>query len=284
MRVSSVTLARTSFLLALAAGGLTVFAFAPFHFWPLQILALGLLFLLILRAPSVRAAMQLGWAFGFASIAAGTYWLYISMHDVGGLPALLTVAAVGLLAALLGLIYALAAGAAMRLTARTKNAAMTVLCALPACWMLADWTRGWLFTGFSWVVTGYAHNASPLSGFAPLVGVYGVGWLAALMAGCAALLMQQRALHKGALALLILIPVAGLALQTIHWTAPLGQPMSVRLLQGNVPQDLKFDRDHILVSLAMYQDLIMQAPADLIATPETALPVLVTQLPPGYLE
>jgi apolipoprotein N-acyltransferase len=283
-RLANTPLSPACFLLALAAGGLTVFAFAPFHFWPLQTLALGVLFLLILHAPTVRAAMQLGWAFGFASVAAGTYWLYISLHDVGGLPALLAVAAVGLLAALLGLFYALAAGAASRLTQRKKNAAMTALGTLPACWMLADWTRGWLFTGFSWVATGYAHNASPLSGFAPLVGVYGLSWLAALLAGGTALMVQQRALHKGALALLILIPVTGLALQTIHWTTPLGQPLSVRLLQGNVPQDLKFDRAQLALSLALYQDMIMQAPADLIATPETALPVLATQLPAGYLE
>ena len=74
-------------------------------------------------------------------------------------------------------------------------------------------------------------------------------------------------------------PAAGLALQAVQWTTPLGQPMSVRLLQGNVPQDLKFDVDQLETTLALYQRMITEAPADLIATPETALPILASQLP-----
>ena len=98
----------TSLTLALTAGALTVFAFAPFGFWPLQILSLALLFSLVRRAETMRTAFVLGWAFGSASIASGTYWLYISMHDYGGLPPLLAALAVLLLAACLGIFYALA--------------------------------------------------------------------------------------------------------------------------------------------------------------------------------
>jgi apolipoprotein N-acyltransferase len=268
-------------LLALVAGGLTVFAFAPFGVWPLQILCLALLFILALRAETVRAAFHLGWAFGSASMTTGTYWLYISLHDYGGLPALLAMLAVGLLAIALGLFYASAIGAAKWLMQRSQGALTKALLILPACWMLADWLRGWIFTGFPWIATGYAHTESPLAGFAPLVGVYGIGWLAALLAGCITLLKMHR---KPALALLILIPVAGIALQNIHWTTPQGHPISVRLLQGNVAQDLKFDSEQLAHSLNLYQQLIQQEPADLIATPETALPMLATQLPAGYLE
>ena len=275
---------RIAFLIALLAGSVTVFAFAPFGLWPLQILALSVLFMLTLRAASVRIAMQLGWAFGCALIAAGTHWLYVSLHDYGGLPALLAALAVLLLAACLGIFYALALGAASWLSIRVKNTTLAALIIMPACWMLADWSRGWVFTGFSWIATGYAHNASPLAGFAAVAGVYGVGWLAALMAGCIALLMQHRMLHKKALALLILIPLMGMALQSVRWTSPAGQAISVRLLQGNVPQDMKFDASKLADSLKMYRQMITEAPADLIATPETALPILASQLPQGYLE
>lgn len=272
---------RTAVLLALITGAATVFAFAPFGIWPLQFLSLALLFSLVLRAESSRAAFHLGWAFGSAAMAAGTYWLYISLHDYGGLPALLAVLAVGLLATALGLFYAIALAAAKWLILRTRLDITKALLVLPACWMLADWLRGWVFTGFPWLATGYAHTASPLAGFAPVLGVYGTGWLAALLAGC---LLLLKPLRKPALALLILIPVAGMGLKTIHWTTAQGKPVSVRLLQGNVPQDLKFDSGQLAHSLNLYQQLIKQEPADLIATPETALPMLATQLPAGYLE
>ncbi len=273
---------RIAILLALPAGALTVFAFAPFGLWPLQTLCLAVLFFLALRTPTLRAAFFLGWTFGSASIGAGTYWLYISLHDYGGLPALLTVLAVGLLAAALGLLYGAALAAANWLMLRSRSELTKALLILPACWMLADWLRGWIFTGFPWIATGYAHSASPLAGFAPLIGVYGMGWLAALLAGCVTLMPSPH--RKPALALLILIPVAGIALQSIHWTRPQGNPISVRLLQGNVPQDLKFDSAQLAHSLDLYRQLINQEPADLIATPETALPMLASQLPDGYLE
>jgi apolipoprotein N-acyltransferase len=273
-----------SLLRPLLAGSLTVFAFAPFGWWPLQILALAWLFAPLLSEDSPRTAARSGWLFGLASIAAGTHWLYVSMHVYGGLPSLLAIAAVLLLAASLGLLYGLALYGAMRL-GRTFRSPMTrALLILPACWMLADWTRGWIFTGFPWVVTGYAHTQSPLSGFAALTGVYGLGWLAALMAGALALLIQQRSLHRIALLLLLLIPAAGMGLQLVVWTQPQGQPLSVRLLQGNVPQEMKFSASQLHASLTLYQQMITEAPADLIVTPETALPVLPDYLPPGYLD
>ena len=273
-----------SLLRPLLAGGLTVFAFAPFGWWPLQIIALAVLFVPLLSEDSPRTAARSGWLFGMASIAAGTHWLYVSMHVYGGLPSMLAIAAVLLLAASLGLLYGLALYSAARLAQTFHSPAIRALLILPACWMLADWTRGWIFTGFPWVVTGYAHTQSPLSGFAALTGVYGLGWLAALMAGALALLMHRRGWHRIAVLLLLFIPAAGVTLQFVRWTEPQGQPLSVRLLQGNVPQEMKFSESQLHASLTLYQQMITEAPADLIVTPETALPVLPDHLPPGYLD
>lgn len=265
------------------AGAATVFAFAPFGAWPLQIIALALLFILASRAASARSAFVLGWTFGTAAIAAGTHWLYVSMHDYGGLPGPLAVLALLLLAAGLALLYGLALYAAKRAGDALRAPALLLLL-MPACWTLADWTRGWIFTGFPWLATGYAHNASPLAGFAPVIGVYGIGWLAAILAGCIALIAVLRRLHRGALALLVVVPLAGLALAQVRWTSPLGQPVSVRLLQGNVPQEMKFAPEQLEASLLLYRQMITERPADLIATPETALPMLASQLPAGYLQ
>lgn len=273
-----------AFFLCLVAGALTVFSYAPFKIWPLQLLALATLFYFIQQTPNVKRAAWLGWAFSFTSIAIGTHWLYVSLHDYGGLHALLTIFAVALLAAGLGLLYAIVIAAATWLSVRVNNAATTFLLILPACWMLADWTRGWIFTGFSWLVTGYAHTASPLSGYAALIGVYGLGWLATVLAGCLALMLHQKTLHKSALALLVCIPLLGFILQTQAWTKPVGSLISVRLLQGNVAQEMKFAPEQLHQSLQMYQTMLTEAPADLIVTPETAIPIFIQELPADYIK
>ncbi len=270
-------------LLAMLAGASTVFAFAPYGWWMLQILALAVLFLLALHATSMRAAFRLGWGFAFAALATGTRWLYVSMHDYGHMPGWIAALAVLLLAAGLALLYGSALALAHRLS-RGRSAAVSALLLLPACWMLADWTRAWIFTGFPWLATGYAHSDSPLAGYAPLVGVYGIGWLAALLAATLGASFAARRPHAIALALLVLIPAGGQALRNIAWTQPQGAALSVRLLQGNVPQDMKFSREQLAASLALYQRMISAEAADLIVTPETALPMLVNQLPEGYLD
>ncbi len=270
-------------LLAMLAGASTVFAFAPYGWWMLQIVALALLFLLALHASTPRSAFLLGWGFAFAALAAGTHWLYVSMHDYGHMPGVIAALAVLLLAAGLALLYGGALAFAHGL-ARGRSAAVAALLLLPACWMLADWLRAWIFTGFPWLATGYAHSDSPLAGYAPVIGVFGIGWLAAVMAATIALSLAARRPYRLALALLVLLPAAGQLLKGLDWTTPHGKPISVRLLQGNVPQDMKFSREQLDASLSLYQRMIREQPADLIVTPETALPMLATQLPPGYLD
>ncbi|RJG02138.1 apolipoprotein N-acyltransferase [Noviherbaspirillum sedimenti] len=268
-------------LVALAAGAANVFAFAPFGLWPLQLLLLALLFHFLHGTASVQQGAALGLAYGWGWAAAGVHWLYVSMHHYGGMPSWMAALAVALLAVWLGLFAALAAGATTWLRRRWNlSATLTLLLVAPALWALGEWLRGWIFTGFPWLVSGYAHNESPLAGFAPLVGVYGIGWLAALAAGALALLPRHR------MPVLLLLPVllaAGWGLQTVSWTGKHGEAIAVRLLQGNVPQDMKFERERIATTLAEYEFMIRQQPADLIATPETALPLLSHQLPEDYL-
>lgn len=274
-------------ILSLGAGALNVFTFAPFGWWPLQILTLALLFHLVAGATKIRSAVTIAWLFGFGWSVCGVHWLYISMHDYGGMPSAMAALAVALLALYLGAFPAAVAGIATWLRqSRRVPASSILLLVLPALWILAEWLRGWLFTGFPWVSTGYAHTDSPLAGFAPVLGVYGVGWLAAVCSGCFAMALQRRtASRKRIVPLLTLaaIALAGLGLRQIDWTVPNGAPISIRLLQGNVPQEMKFDPEQANQTLTLYEDMIRTAPADLIATPETALPLLANQLPDDYL-
>ncbi|MRW92711.1 apolipoprotein N-acyltransferase [Duganella sp. FT80W] len=264
------------------AGALCVFAFAPFGWWPLEILGLATLFYQVLRSTSVKAAALIGWAFVAGWTAAGVHWLYVSLHTYGQMAAPLAVIAVLLLGAAMGLYGAAAMASAWWLRQRWKlplPAANLLL--FPAMWALFEWIRGWLFTGFPWLSSGYAHNHSPLAGFAPIIGMYGLGWLAAIIAGALLLLLHRTRLR--AAGLVVVICVAGVALSFLKWTWPEGKPISVRLIQGNIPQDEKFNGAHVQQTMKLYQDAITAAPADLIATPETAIIMLPQQLPPDYL-
>lgn len=270
-----------TFGIAWIAGALNVFSFAPFGFWPLQIATLALVFHFIISAPSIRSAALIGWLYGFGWTVCGIYWLYISMHDYGGMPAPIAALAVVLLAMVIGIYSALVAGIAAWFQ-RRRSASMwsMLILVLPALWLLSEWLRGWLFTGFPWITTGYAHTASPLAGFAPLLGVYGIGWLAALIAGYLVLALQKKI---SAIVAIVAVFSIGFGLHAVNWTTPNGQPISVRLLQGNVPQEIKFDAEQTNATLTLYEDMIRAAPADLIATAETALPLLAQQLPEDYL-
>ncbi|MTV41208.1 apolipoprotein N-acyltransferase [Duganella radicis] len=264
------------------AGALCVFAFAPFGWWPLEILGLATLFYQVLRSTSVKSAALIGWAFVAGWTAAGVHWLYVSMHTYGGMPAPLAALAVLLLGAAMGVYGALAMGTAWWLRQRwTLPLPAANLLVFPAVWALFEWVRGWLFTGFPWLSSGYAHNHSPLAGFAPIIGVYGLGWLAAVIAGALLLLLHRSRLRAAVLA--VAICVAGVGLGFLQWTYPEGKPISVRLLQGNIPQDEKFNGAKVMTTMKLYQDAITAAPADLIATPETAIITLPQQLPPDYL-
>ena len=267
--------------ICLFAGALSIFSFAPFGFWPLQIASLAILIALAVRAPSVKFSALLGWAYGSGWSVGGVYWLFISMHRYGGMPAWMAALAVLLLGLFLGLFTAAAIGGARWCSQRFQTTpTVTLLLIFPAIWTLLEWARSWVFTGFPWVATGYAHTEGPLAGFAPILGVYGIGLLAAIVAGAAVLLETK----KWALGIGAAILGVGLVLQPLDWTTPTGQPISVRLLQGNIPQNLKFDPAQTERTLSMYQTMLREVPADLIATPETALPLLANNLPPDYIE
>ncbi|WP_426174417.1 apolipoprotein N-acyltransferase [Massilia sp. TWR1-2-2] len=270
-------------LWAALAGLCSLFSFAPFGAWPIQLLLLAFLFYQVGMDTSVRRATWIGWAFGLGWSVAGMHWLYIAMNRFGGLAAPLAALAILLLACYMGLFAALATGAAAWLRRRWSLPVTSFLMlVLPVTWALSEWMRGWVFTGFPWAASGYAHNTSPLSGYAPLIGVYGIGMLVALCGACLAMLTQRA--RWPAIGLLAAIMAAGFGLTHVEWTRPHGQPISVRLLQGNVAQGEKFEPLHINRALELYRSMIVAAPADLIATPETAIVLPPQHLPPGYLE
>lgn len=149
----------------LAAGALSVLAFAPFGYWPVQVAAMSLLFWLALRQVRIRDAALLGSAYGTGWLGTAIWWLYVSMHDFGGLPGWMAGLAVALLAVFLSGFPALAlAGDAWFRLRRGIRREASLLLVLPTLWMLIEWLRAWVLTGFPWAATGYAHTDSPLAG------------------------------------------------------------------------------------------------------------------------
>ena len=268
-----------------AAGALQTLACVHTAAWPLTLAAIALLAGAVQRATPRRAAL-LGWAFGTAWLCAATWWLFISMHRYGGLPAPLAVAAVVLLSAALSLYLA----AAMAWVAhRRSGRPLADASRFAAGWLAAELARGVIFTGFPWAASGYTQVDGPLAVLAPWLGVYGIGallaWAGALLALAAAQAPGAR-LRPAALALAVLVlPAAwGLALGPLDFTRP-GQALSVALLQTNVAQDEKFAAERMPATLAWVAQALTTAQADLVVTPETAVPLLPDQLEelvPGY--
>ena len=154
---------------ALLGGGLLALAFAPFGIWPLAILCPALLFMLWEGAAPRRAA-ALGFTFGCGTFAAGTYWLYVSIHGFGKAPVWLALALmVGLVAIMACYCALLGYFAARFLPAR---GAARWMVGMPAAWVLLEWVRGWFLSGFGWLSLGYSQTDTWLAGWAPVGGVY----------------------------------------------------------------------------------------------------------------
>jgi apolipoprotein N-acyltransferase len=246
--------------------------------WLLQLLVLAALCWALLRAPSARGAAGIGLLFATVWLSTTFWWLYVSMHTYAGLPGVLAGVAVIALAATLGLYYALACGVFWRL-AQSRTAFSSLVFA--ALWTAAELARGTWFTGFGWGAVGYAHVQGPLAAYIPWLGAYGVGALAAWLSATAVLNTKH---HRGSAWSAVAVITLGLWAPTSmrNWSQPAGS-LTVSLLQGNIPQDEKFQAGTgVRQALQWYGEQLNRSTAALVVAPETAIPLLPGQLPEGY--
>ena len=264
-----------------AAGALQTLAFIYTAHWWLPLLTTALLVWRLNGATPGRGAL-LAWVYGTAWLAAGTWWLFISLHRYGGLPAGMAVVAVAALAAALSLYLALAGG----LYARWRRGVVWHDAPLfAALWLLAEGARQVIFTGFPWVASGYSQVDAPLAVSAPFVGVMGMGALLALLAAVLGNLGQirpgRRWVASASVSTALGVPAL---LGAPDFTRPAGE-ISVALIQTRVQQDEKFKPERLPETLSWLAAALLQAEADLVVTPETAVPLLPEQLAqfaPGY--
>jgi apolipoprotein N-acyltransferase len=289
--------------LSFVLGAFTVSGFAPFALFPVPVLTLAALLLLWQRAGNHGKVAILGFAYGLGFFLCGVSWIYVSLHDFGAMPAPLAALATLLFCAFLALFPALAG----YLYAKVPFAASIKLgIFFPAAWTLLEWTRGWLFTGFPWLAFGYSQiPSSPLSGYAPVFGVYGVSLVTVVSAGLVVVVWTRitskdeggRMKDEGkgeplarkfvrlppSAFILLALWLGGWGLKQVEWTQPVGEPVAVSLLQGNVAQDLKWRDDRVQATLDDYRTLAQSSASRLVIFPETALPLFLDNVPRDYL-
>jgi apolipoprotein N-acyltransferase len=243
-----------------------------------QWLSMVVLVVVLNRCTTWRQAAGLGWLFATTWLCATFWWLYISMHTYAGLNAILTAVAIVALAMALGGYYALACGAYWRLKERTPMMASLLFAAL---WTMAEMARGTWLTGFGWGAVSYAHADGPLAAYIPWVGSYGVGALAAWLAAAALFAVRGSAAIR--VAMVAIVGVGLLAPSVLPvWSTSVGS-LSVTLLQGNIPQDEKFQSGSgVPLALQWYGEQMARSETDLVVAPETAIPLLPLELPPDY--
>jgi apolipoprotein N-acyltransferase len=249
-------------------------AFAPFfQFWLAPLSYAALFYVLSGAAP--RRALGLGFAFGCASFGFGTYWTFIAVRVFGGAPvALALFLMIGLTLVLAGFV---AAGAWVAARWFRTRGAVAWLVTLPAMFVLFEWLRGWLFTGFGWLAAGYSQTDSWLIGYAPLGGVLAVS-LGVVVTSGALLVLALGSVRERAAAGVALVAVwgGGLAASTHSFTQPKERALDVALAQGNIAQDIKYEPEQLPAMMRLYAELTAQsAGSELVIWPEAAIPTYI---------
>lgn len=240
------------------------------------------------RSGTARAAAWTGFLFGLGLFLAGVSWIYVSLHTYGGMAPPLA-AAFTLLFCLYLACYPAAVGALLARRSSLSPLAKQLL-VFPALWAVSEWGRGWFLSGFPWLAVGYSQAPhSPLAGYGPVIGVFGMSLATAALAGALSVATESvLARHRRTLIAAVItgagIVVLGLAAQRIEWTTPeSGPPTRVALLQGNIPQEMKWRPERAAATLDTYLRLAQSTDASLVLLPETALPMLNVDVPPDYL-
>ncbi len=255
-------------VLAYLAGASTALAFAPYGLWPIYLVALTFV-LHQTDNTSPKAALKYWLCFGFGCFSVGISWVHVSMATYGGMPLIASIALMAVLALYLVLYPALCGYLLQKII--PQSGLIRNLLLFPALWTLTEWLRGWVLTGFPWLWAGYSQTEGPIKELASVIGVLGLSFVIALLAGAFTLLLQKR-WHSAALSLPF-IAIATYLSPMVSTVAPTGESVKVALVQGNIPQSMKWDPDALWPTMSKYMDLSRpEFDADIIIWPEAAIP------------
>ncbi|ASK70187.1 apolipoprotein N-acyltransferase [Shewanella bicestrii] len=257
-------------VLAFILGASTALSFAPYSLWIIYPVAMALA--LWLSCSLTPKASFFHWlSFGFGCFAVGISWVHVSMDTFGGLPLAASVGLMALLALYLALYPALTGLGLAWLTRTNTPSLWRNLLLFPALWVLTEWARGWVMTGFPWIWAGYSQTQGPLKELASIIGALGLSFLIAMLAGALALCFSKR--YKSLIILLPIIAAAAWVAPKLTQIQPTGESVKVALVQGNIPQSMKWEPEALWPTLLKYMDLSREHfDADIIVWPEAAIP------------
>jgi len=264
------------YLFAAVAGSLLPLAFAPYGLYPIALIMPAVLFAMWNRVNPAQGFL-LGGLFGLGMFGTGITWIFISIHEHGNVDLILSLFLTSLFVIVLSLFPAFAGFCAVRLksSGSPRYETLRMVMIFPSIWVLFEWIRGWFLTGFPWLNLGYSQIDAPLAGLAPVAGVYGVSLATAI---CCALLaatfnLGRREIKGGYLIVFISLWLVIAAVLHIEWTGRDGTAIKVAIVQGNIPQDLKWHPEMRQPTFELYTALTRKHwDSDLIIWPETALP------------
>ena len=259
-------------LIAPLAGALVTLSLAPFGLWPAGIVSCALLAWL-LSTCTPRQGLWRGWLYGLGMFGSGVSWVYVSIHVHGYAPVPLAVTLTAGFCAGLAIFHGLFGWLYVRFVRPLPGG---MLMGLPLLWVLLEWLRSWIFTGFPWLLLGYAHVDTWIAGWAPIVGVYGLSFVCAISGSC--LFLAWRSRQPVAIAtygvMVLTLWAGGGVLKPIQWVARASEePLTVAIYQPNVPQEHKWDRNYYLPILSQLETGTTPLLGhDILVWPEAAIP------------
>jgi len=253
-------------------------AFSPYDIYIIAVISPALLIHIWLGS-SPRSALIYGYVYGLGMFGVGISWLHISIYLFGGVNLAGSVLLTFLFVMFIALFPALAGYVSAKLSGR-QLPQLSIVLIIPAVWTLSEWIRSWIFTGFPWLNLGYSQIDSPLNGLAPIFGVFGISYVVLFTAASFAVLFRMTgAVRYTPCALVLLLWGAAWLAENHHWTAPTGEKITVALIQGAIPQELKWTPEMRQPTLDIYRELTgPYLDHDLIIWPEAAIPAYYHQI------
>lgn len=232
----SVFLQRYRRITACVAGALTPLTLAPFDYWPVGILTVAI-FALVVHEQTHRETLWIASLFGIGLFGTGASWVYVSIHDYGYAPVPLAALLTIVFCAGLGFVFALP----FYLYRRCFDTQLLSLSLVfPALWVGGEWLRSWLLTGFPWLYLGYGHLSSPLAGWFPVTGIFGVSFIMVFSSASLTAWLLHRNLNPLLFALALFF--TGHALKQVQWThIDYDSPITVGIVQPDFALEDKWN-------------------------------------------
>ncbi|TCJ85122.1 apolipoprotein N-acyltransferase [Cocleimonas flava] len=293
-------LSKWNYLLVLLAGAMLVFAFSPFNIYPLAWFSPAILFYSLSKAQTKKQYFMLSWFYGIGMFGAGASWPFYSLYFFAHAPLFVAIPATVAFVLIVSLLSLGSFGLLASLF-RYRPLFLKLLIFYPASWVIAEWFRSWFLTGFPWLYLGNSQIDTFFAAFAPVAGVFAVSLSSVIIAG--ALLsfvlgnsvqrqvyIKSDPVHQSvsdnalveerfgssirilSALIIVLLVSSAFALQNINWTEKVDKPLKVSVLQSNISQLEKLNRDNLIPSIDLYRSMTLKSMgSDLIVWPETGL-------------